>query len=72
LRCAIKRHLPLPNGKRHTPCWRGGAAAKSRRESKEVQGIPNPNDGRMWGGMGETPKSGGTSLRCRRQRKRAL
>ena len=53
LRCAIKRHLPLPNGKRHTPCWRGGAAAKSRRESKEVQGIPNPNDGRMWGGWGK-------------------
>ena len=72
LRCAIKRHLPLPNGKRHTPCRRGRCSSEVSQGIQGSSGNPEPERWANVGGMGETPKSGGTSLRCRRQRKRAL
>jgi len=44
-------HSPTANGIHHAGGC--GAAAKSRRESKESRGISNPSDGRMWGGWGK-------------------
>jgi len=62
-------HSPTANGIHHA-----GGAVQQRSLAGNPRKFRESRTRTMGecGGMGETPKSGGTSLRCRRQRKRAL